>query len=170
MHKLLLIAAIILLNYVFAAQSWTFSEDGVEYVLQLPSATWQVVSRVDVHPHREFMNGRDEAQGYLRLRKIVVTSTATPSEVFQRNEKFELQSLPGYVLCSGGKGETFEGNFKGQVFSYEYVNSGHQMEGRIYYLQVNNRTFYRLHFTVARENISGAREQMDFIAKSFRLK
>lgn len=170
MHNPMSIAVMVLLSFVFPAQSWTFAEDDVEYVLQLPSSKWRVVSRVDVHQHREFINDGDEAHGYLRLRKIVVTSTTTPSEVFQRNELFELQSLPGYVLCSAGKGEAFEGNFNGEVFSYEYVNRGRKMEGRIYYLQVNKRTFYRLHFTVARENLSSTREQMDFIVKSFRLK
>ena len=57
----------------FAAQSWTFAEGGVECVLQLPPRIVASSSGVDVHPHREFMNGRDEAQGHLRLRKIVVT-------------------------------------------------------------------------------------------------
>lgn len=44
------------------------------------------------------------------------------------------------------------------------------MEGRIYYLEVDKRTFYILHFTVASEKLASLLEQMDFIARSFRLK
>jgi hypothetical protein len=171
MYKALVAVALMLLNCVIAAaQTWTFAEDGIEYVLQLPSSTWQVVSRVDVHHHREFINGRDEGDGYLRLRKIVVTSPTTAAEIFQRNEQFEFQSLPGYVVCSQGKGETIDGVFNGEAFSYEYVSKGRRMEGRVYYLQINARIFYRLQFTVAHEKLPNIREQMDAIAKSFRLK
>ena len=44
------------------------------------------------------------------------------------------------------------------------------MEGRIYYLEVDKHTLYILHFTVATEKFASLREQMDFVAKSFRLK
>lgn len=170
MHKPLLIAAIVLLPLIVASQSWTFSEDGIEYVLELPSATWRAVARVDLHQHREFINGHDEADGYLRLSKIVVTPTTTAADIFQRNEQFELKSLPGYVVCSEGQGQPFKGNLKGEAFSYEYVNRGRQMAGKIYYLQVNNRTFYRLHFTIAREKLPTTVAEIDAIANSFRMK
>ena len=44
------------------------------------------------------------------------------------------------------------------------------MDGRIYYLRLDSRTFYILHFTVASEKLLSLRDQMDSIAKSFRLK
>jgi len=44
------------------------------------------------------------------------------------------------------------------------------MDGRIYYLQVDSRTFYALYFTIASDNLSAAREQIDSVAQSFRLK
>jgi hypothetical protein len=44
------------------------------------------------------------------------------------------------------------------------------MDGRIYYLQLNTRTFYALHFTVAGDKLQSLRDQMDAIARSFRLK
>jgi len=39
------------------AQTQTFTREGVEYVLDLPSSSWRAVSRVDVHEHLEFVNG-----------------------------------------------------------------------------------------------------------------
>ena len=44
------------------------------------------------------------------------------------------------------------------------------MDGRIYYLQLDNRIFYALRFTVASEKLQSLRDQMDSIARSFRLK
>jgi hypothetical protein len=44
------------------------------------------------------------------------------------------------------------------------------MDGRIYYLRVDNHTFYILHFTVASEKLPSLLDQMDSIARSFRLK
>lgn len=44
------------------------------------------------------------------------------------------------------------------------------MDGRIYFLRVDSRTFYVLHFTIASEKLPTLREQMDSIAGSFRLK
>jgi hypothetical protein len=152
------------------AQTQTFTREGVEYVLDLPSPSWRAVSRVDVHEHLEFVNGNDYSNGYLRLRKKVVTSDTTFQDLFSEAEKWELQKLPGYVVCSGGKGTEFNGKLKGTVFSYEFVNHGRNMDGRIYYLRLDSRTFYILHFTVASDKLPGLRDQMDSIARSFRFK
>jgi hypothetical protein len=152
------------------AQTHTFTREGVEYVLDLPSPSWRAVSRVDVHEHLEFVNGDDYSNGHLRLRKKVVTPDATLEDLFREAEKWELQKLPGYVVCSGGKGTAFSGHLKGTVFSYEFVNQGRNMDGRIYYLRLDSRTFYILHFTVASEKLPSLRDQMDSIARSFRLK
>lgn len=152
------------------AQTQTFAQEGVEYVLDLPSPSWRAVSRVDVHEHLEFVNGDDYNNGYLRLRKKVVTPVTTSKDLFSEAEKWELQKLPGYVVCSGGKGTDFNGQLKGTVFSYEFVNHGRNMDGRIYYLRLDSRTFYILHFTVASEKLPSLRDQMDSIARSFRLK
>ena len=152
------------------AQTQTFTREGVEYVLDLPSPSWRAVSRVDVHEHFEFVNGDDFSNGYLRLRKKVVIPDTTAADLFSEAEKGELQKLPGYVVCSGGKGTEFNGQLKGTVFSYEFVNQGRNMDGRIYFLRLDNRTFYLLYFTVASEKLPSLREQMDSIARSFRLK
>lgn len=152
------------------AQTQTFTREGVEYVLDLPSPSWRAVSRVDVHDHLEFVNGGDYSNGYLRLRKTLVMSNNTSEVLFREAEKWELQRLPGYVVCSGGKGTEFSGQLKGTVFSYEFVNHGKNMDGRIYYLRLDSRTFYILHFTVASEKLPSLQDQMDSIARSFRLK
>ena len=152
------------------AQTQTFSREGVEYVLDLPSPSWRAVSRVDVHEHLEFVNGDDYNNGYLRLRKKVVIPDTTSEDLFREAEKWELKELTGYVVCSGGKGTAFSGQLNGTVFSYEFVNQGRNMDGRIYYLRLASRTFYILHFTVASEKLPTLRDQMDSIARSFRLK
>ena len=73
-------------------------------------------------------------------------------------------------VCSAGKGTEFSGQLKGTVFSYEFVSQGRNMDGRIYYLRLDRRTFYILHFTVASDKLQSLRDQMDSIARSFRLK
>jgi hypothetical protein len=152
------------------AQSQTFTREGLDYALDLPSPSWKAVARLDVHRHVEFMNGENESEGYLRLRKRFVTPGTKPKDIFLKDEMWQLRKLPGYVVCSDAKGEEFSGRLSGAVFSYEYVNAGTNMDGRIYYLQLDNRTFYALHFTVASEKLKGLREQMDYMARSFRKK
>jgi hypothetical protein len=167
---LTLLLIIIPVSIRASAQTQTFTREGVEYVLDLPSPSWRAVSRVDVHEHLEFVNGEDYSNGYLRLRKKLVTSGTTTKDLFSEAEKWELHKLPGYVVCSGGEGTDFNGQLKGTVFSYEFVNQGRNMDGRVYYLRLDSRTFYILHFTVASEKLSSLRDQMDSIARSFRLK
>jgi len=170
-RKALLIATLVCLTSITAsAQSWTFARDGVEYVIDLPSATWRVVPRVDVHEHVEFVNGNNEVDGYLQLTKIMVNSDTTAANLFQADEKWNLQRLPGYVVCSDCNGEAFGGYLSGAVFSYEYIRGGRTMAGRVYYLQLDKRTFYALRFTLARDKLQSIRRQMDSIAQSFRLK
>lgn len=157
------------LSLTAAAQSRTFTTDGVEYALDLPSS-WRAVSRVDVHEHLEFIHDNDYGNGYLRLRKKFVDAGATPQDLFRHEETWHLRRLPGYVVCSDGKGAAFEGHLKGTMFSYEYVNQGRNMDGRIYYFRVDNRTFYALHFTVRSDKLQTLLDEMDSIARSFRLK
>ena len=170
--RVILIALLLIIPFSTNAHALTqtFTREGVEYVLDLPSPSWRAVSRVDVHEHLEFVNGEDYSNGYLRLRKKLVAPGTAPEDLFREAEKWELQRLPGYVVCSGGKGTEFNGQLKGAVFSYEFVNEGKNMDGRIYYLRLDSRTFYILHFTVASQKLPSLRDQMDSIARSFHLK
>lgn len=161
---------LVTVSSVFAGQSRRFTRDNLEYVLDLPSTAWQVASRVDVHDHSDFSHGSDPTNGYLRLRKIFTNQPSTASEVFRQQEAWELRRLPGYVVCSECDGVQFNGRLSATVFSYEYVIGGRAMYGRIYYFQIDQRAFYSLHFTVARDHLSTIREDMDSIARSFYLK
>lgn len=171
MRQVLIVVLLICFSASTAlAQGWTFSRDGVDYVIEFPSVTWRVVSRVDVHEHPEFVYGTDELKGYLRLSKMLVNSGTSAADLFQSEEKFSLQHLPGYVVCDGCNREFGGGNLRGATFSYEYTDAGKVMAGRIYYLQVDARTFYALRFTVAQDKLPALLEQMNSIARSFRLK
>ena len=131
------ILVLLLVNSLaLAGQTRRFTRDDIEYVVELPSPAWRAVSRVDVHEHPEFINGNDPSSGYLRLRKILVDHPTSVSELFDHDEKWVLQRLPGYVVCSECEGAAFEGRLHGAVFSYEYVRGGRAMFGRIYYLQL----------------------------------
>jgi hypothetical protein len=161
---------LLFLSIPLGAQTQTFTMEDVEFVLELPSPEWRAISRLDVHNHVEFINGANTGNGYLRLRKMRGPAGTTAADLFSYQETWELRSLTGYVVCSNGKGEPFSGRLNGAAFSYEYVSNGKGMDGRIYYLQIDSRTFYALHFTVASENLRGFRAHMESIARSFRLK
>jgi hypothetical protein len=170
-HRFLLFSMLLIFGLITVqAQRQTFTKGDLEYVVELPSPAWQVGQRLDVHDHVEFVYDGDATNGYLRLRKIVTVAETTPVELFQKDEKWELQSLPGYIACRECSGEEFKGHLTGASFSYEFVNAGRPMAGRIYYLRTDPRTFYSLHFTVARVKLAALRGQMDLIAQSFRLK
>lgn len=160
----------LILSVSVSSQSHTFTREGVEYVLDLPTLSWQPVSRVDVHPHLDFVNGSDELNGRLRLTKIVVDPQTTAALLYKADEKLNLQHLPGYVACGDCNGEAFIGHLTGATFSYEYSSGGKRIAGRVYYLQLDSRTFYALRFTVTQEKLKDVAGQMDFIARSFRLK
>ena len=166
------VIAVLLLtaSLALAGQSRRFTRDDIEYVLDLPSPAWQVVYRFDVHRHPEFINGNDALNGYLHLRRIFADQPSTASQLFQQQETRELQRLPGYVVCSECNGMRFNGRLSATVFSYEYVSGGRAMYGRIYYFQIDQRAFYSLHFTVARDRLTAIDEEMDSIARSFHLK
>lgn len=161
---------IVSVNITGTAQTQTFTREGIDYVLDLPSISWRPVSRLDVHEHMEFVNGDDYSDGYLRLRKRLVAAGTTADELFRHDEKWELQRLPGFVVCRNGNGSDLKGHLRARAFSYEFVSGGANMEGRIYYIQVDNRTYYILHFTVASKKFQGLAAQMDSIARSFRMK
>ena len=145
----------------------TYTNDNVEYMLELPSTTWRVTSEPDsLHQHAEFING-DRNDGHMRIRKEVVDAGTTAAELAHRDQDQKLRFQPGYVE---GKEEKFAGRLSGVTISYEYTNGGKPMVGRIYYLQADNRTIYTLRFTGFRDKLSRIRNQTDAMARSFRLK
>ncbi len=152
---------------VTRAQTRTFTQANVDYVLQLPSARWRAIERPDsVHQHTEFIYA-DGSGGRLRIRKEAVEEGVTPIEQARRDRERILRYLPGYVA---DKEESFAGRLSGITFSYEYVIGGSRWPGGIYYLQADNRTIYTLRFTGMSERLLRIRNQTDFIARSFHLK
>ena len=144
-----------------------FTSDKLEYVIELPSTVWKVISEPDaVHEHTEFVYG-DRLEGYLQIRKESVDSGMSLSDLARHDQEQKLRYLPGFVE---GKEEKFSGRLNGLTSTYEFVKTGKPMMGRIYYLQVDNRTVYTLRFTGLRDKLMRIRNQTDLIARSFRLK
>ena len=162
--------AFLSLSPAAAAQTVTFSAEGVKYQLDLPSARWRPVPRLDVHDHFEFVYGEARADGYLRVREYLAEEGATAEGLYRREQARTLKLLPSYVECAPSTGERFEGALGGAVFDYEYTEGGRPMAGRVYYLQAAARSFYSLHFTGGARKLRALRGELDSIARSFRLK
>jgi hypothetical protein len=144
-----------------------FTSDKVDYAIELPSTAWKVISEPDaVHEHTEFVYG-DRLEGYLQIRKESVDPGMSLSDLARHDQEQKLRYLPGFVE---GKEEKFSGRLNGLTATYEFVKTGKPMMGRIYYLQVDNRTVYTLRFTGLRDKLGRIRNQTDLIARSFRLK
>lgn len=153
--------------FASAQEAQPYTNERIEYALDLPNATWRALTRPDsAHNHTEFIYG-DRSDGLLRIRKEVVDAGTTAADLSRRDHDQKLRFQPGYVE---GKEEKFTGRINGVASAYEYTGGGKAMTGRIYYLQADNRTVYVLHFTGARDKLSLLRNQTDAIARSFHLK
>jgi hypothetical protein len=158
---------VILFSSVVGTAQVAFTNEKVEYTLDLPSQAWKMIAEPDAaHEHLEFVYG-DRLQGYLRIRKEVVDAGTTPAELARRENDQKLRFLPGFVE---GKEERFAGRLSGVTSSYEYTHTGKPMIGRTYYLQSDNRTIYALRFTGLRDQLTRIRNQTDLIARSFKVK
>ena len=149
-----------------ATAQQTYTHEKVEYTFDIPSPTWRSILEPDAaHEHPEFVYG-DKLDGYLTIRKELVEAGTTPSQVAERDE-VTLRFRPGFVR---GKEEPFNGRLDGVTVSFEYVQTGKAMIGRIYYLQADSRTIYSLRFTGLRDKLTRIRNQTDIIARTFKLK
>lgn len=167
MNKTLLAAFLTLFAFTFVTAQVTYTNDKLEYTLELPSQAWRAISEPDAaHEHAEFIYG-DRLQGYLRVRKESVDAGMTASDVARRDVDQRLRFIPGFVE---GREEKFSGRLSGVVSSYEYTQTGKPMLGRTYYLVADNRTIYSLRFTGLRDQLGRIRNQTDLIARSFKLK
>jgi hypothetical protein len=167
MRRLTTVFVLVLLSVSIAAAQVAYTNEKAEYTLELPSATWRMISEPDAaHEHAEFVYG-DRLEGYLQIRKEVVEAETTPSELARRDQDQKLRFMPGFVE---GKEEKFSGRLNGVTVSYEFVRTGKAMMGRIYYLQADNRTIYALRFSGLRDRLGRIRNQTDLIARSFKLK
>jgi hypothetical protein len=164
-----LIAVLLLItgSCSLAAAQESYTNEQIDYTIELPSPMWRVISEPDAaHEHAEFVNG-DRLDGHLQIRKEVVDAGTTPSDLARRDMDQKLRFLPGFVE---GKEESFKGRLNGVTVSYEFVKTAKPMMGRIYYLQADDRTVYALRFTGLRDKLARIRNQTDLMARSFKLK
>ena len=150
-----------------SAQTKTFSDPNVEYSFDIPSDSWKIVSKpTSLNPNVEMVYN-DRQDGYFEVHKSIGSDDEMLSDAITREQDTKLQFLPGYV---GGKEENFAGNFKGKVFNYEFVRSGKNMSGRLYFLKAGPKTLYLLRFTGLRDKLRGVRNETDQIARTFAVK
>lgn len=152
---------------VSAQDKKIFSDPNVDYTFEIPEDLWKIVVKPsNLSPNVEMVYG-DRQDGYLEVRKIVTNEEEMLSDVITREQDQKLQFLPGYVA---GKEENFAGNLKGKVFNYEFVRSGKNMSGRIYFLKADPKTIYVVRFTGLRDKLKAIRNQTDLIARTFQVK
>lgn len=148
------------------AQNETFSDVNVEYTFDVPDATWkQTVKPSSTSPNVEYVY-KDRSDGHLEIRRIAVK----PGDLFSdtiKTEEQRLQFQSGYVT---GKEEDFRGALNGRILNYEFVRSGRNMSGRLYFLRADDKTVYVLRFTGQRDKLRSVRNQTDSIARTFNLK
>ena len=157
------------LIFVFTAvaQNTTFSDKNVEYTFDLPEPIWKMTVKPSAtSPSVEYVYG-DRMNGHLEIRKISVKADEMLSDVILREQEQKIQFKPGFVA---GKEENFAGNYQGRVFNHEFVQSGKNMSGRFYYLKADNTTVYVLRFTGLRDQLRVIRNQIDSIARTFKVK
>jgi len=144
------------------AQNTTFSDPNVEYTFEIPQAKWLMTNK---SPNVEYVYG-DKKDGHFEVRKLAIKTGSTLDEMM-RDEEQKLQFLPGYVA---GKEESFQGAYGGKVFNFEYVRSARNMNGRYYFLKVSDKTIYVLRFAGDRDKLRSIRNEVDLIARTFKLK
>lgn len=143
-----------------------FNDDNVPYSFDIPDTTWKMTVKPSANnPTVEYVYG-DRNDGHLEIRKIE-NSSALISDLIEKEKEQKLQFLPGYVA---GKEEDFSGKLSGKVFNFEFVRSGKTMSGRFYFLKADEKTVYVLRFTGERDKLRLIRNQLDIIARTFRVK
>lgn len=150
------------------SQTQSFSDPNVEYIFDLPDATWKMVKPPRAgSPNVEFAYGENRANGHFEIRKLAINQGEVISDLIERDKEQTLQFIPGYVA---GKEENFAGALRGRVFDYEYTRSGKNMSGRFYYLRANDSTVYVVRFTGLRDKLRLIRNHTDSIARTFDIK
>ena len=149
------------------AQTQTFSDVNVEYTFDLPDTGWKLTTKPTAGNPKVEYTYVDRLDGFLEFRKVSAKDTDMPSDIIQRDKEGTLQFLPGYVA---GTEDVFAGNLKGKVFNYEFIKFGKTMSGRFYYLKADANTFYVLRFTGQKDKLRTIRNQVDMIARTFKVK
>ena len=147
-------------------QTRRYTDQTLQYALDLPSPDWNIISGVGITGEStEFSYGKGLV--LLRVRRELKDADVSTAEVVQRQQQFDRVSLAGYVK---GEIESFAGRLSGTRYPYEYISAGKRVRKITYYLQANNRVIYRIEFTGPAEELSDVTNDIEFIARSFRLK
>lgn len=145
-----------------SAETRIYKDKRLHYGLELPSRSWRIVKRSGIAPRTEFVRGT-KSPVVLRIRRMYETGSF--SDIVQNQRRWDGSHLPGYIAVSD---ETFEGHLAGIKYSYEYSRRGIVTARVTYYLEAKHNFIYRLQFTGPRNKVSKLREEVDFIAQSFR--
>src|SRR4051812_33794761 len=93
-----------------AFQEYSYTSPKADFTIDLPSGTWRKVGEPDdVHQHTEFIYG-DRNDGYLRIRKEIITEGTKIKDFALRDQDERTRFLPGFV---SGKDEPFDGRLDG---------------------------------------------------------
>ena len=158
---------VVLFPIAVRAETWPYTDETLDYVLELPSAKWRAIEVPSVaHKSTAFIYG-EQSPIHLRIRRELVGANVSPADLVLRRQRLDRVSLRGYVK---GKDESFAGRLNGAKYPYEYIKTGKPMAGVIYYLEVDNRTIYRLEFTGPSAKLRNLSNQTEFIARSFSLR
>lgn len=168
MRQILLILTFVLtFGFSIFAQGSTFNDVNTEYTFDLPERTWKMTVKPSLtSPNVEYVNV-DRLDGHLEIRKLTTEENEFMSDVILREQEKNLQFIPGFV---SGKEENFAGNLKGKVFNYEFVKAGKSMSGRFYFLRHDSTTVYVLRFTGLKDKLMRIRNEIDSIARTFKIK
>ena len=145
------------------AQTNNFSDPGIEFSFEIPTAKWKQVGSTS-SGNVEFVYA-DRNDGHLEIRKITSPRNTPMADVI-KNQEDKLQFRPGYVT---GRQENFNGKLPGSVFNFEFVKTGRAMSGRYYFLRSGD-TVYLLRFTGYQDGLRSIRAQTDSMARTFEVK
>jgi hypothetical protein len=164
---LTMILIVVLFPIAVKAQPWSYTDETLDYVLELPSAKWRAVKVPSItHTGTEFRYG-ERSPIHLRIRRELVDANLSPADLIHRKQISDRVFLRGYVK---GKSESFAGQLNGAKYPYQYIKTGKPMAGLIYYLEADNRITYRLEFTGPSDKLRNLSDQTELIARSFRLR
>jgi len=157
----------LILPATLKAQTRSYTDENVDYVLVLPSTQWRAIRVPGIGKDRtEFRYGNDGLVK-MRIRRELVDADLTVEHLIDRHQMLHRSSFQGYVKENV---EPITGHLSGARYAYEYVTHGKPKAMVIYYLEASNRIVYRLEFTGSLDLLRDISDQADLIARSFRLK
>jgi len=151
------------------AQSATelFEDPDGKYTINLPAGWLGVVNTDGL--------GRKDVNIVYKVRengalKVRLAEGSEAMDYAAKDEQERVRFSPSYDKLSLEKFLLGSGK-SGALLSYDYKNTAGQLfTGRVYYLRVDEKTIYVLHFTGRRNILGTLRSHTDAIARSFKLK